>query len=320
MPRNVLIKIRRGTEAQLPVLDVGELGFCTDTNKLYIGTPTGNQLLVAAQSVGDMLKSIYDTDYDGKVDAAETADSVPWAGVTGKPATFPPAGHASTQHASGGSDPVTPAMIGAVNKAGDTMTGTLISDIDIGPNDSRIYTNVCSYKNSNSTVTGTMKITLPNSWSYTMLRIHVVGYDYSSNAAWELVVSGYTYANTPAWYNYSAEVRGNAPFSQVRLGYDGSKCCILLGATTSTWSYPHIAITQVLASHQSYTGWESGWSIQAITDETGITNIVTPSLRKTWHSQNDGTGSGLDADFLDGKHATDFMPKGPLTWNQLKGV
>lgn len=47
MPRQVLIKIRRGTEAQLPVLDVGELGFCTDTNKLYIGTPNGNQLLVA---------------------------------------------------------------------------------------------------------------------------------------------------------------------------------------------------------------------------------------------------------------------------------
>lgn len=93
MPRQVLIKIRRGTEAQLPVLDVGELGFCTDTNKLYIGTPNGNQLLVAAQSVGDMLKSIYDTDYDGKVDAAETADSVPWTGVTGKPSTFPPSSH-----------------------------------------------------------------------------------------------------------------------------------------------------------------------------------------------------------------------------------
>jgi hypothetical protein len=72
MPRKVLIKIRRGTEVQLPTLDVGELGFCTDTNKLYIGTPTGNQLLVAAQSVGDMLKSIYDTNSDGIVDVAET--------------------------------------------------------------------------------------------------------------------------------------------------------------------------------------------------------------------------------------------------------
>lgn len=93
MPRKSLIKIRRGTETQLPTLDVGELGFCTDTNKLYIGTSTGNQLLVAAQSVGDMLKSIYDTNNDGKVDAAEAADSVPWTGVTGKPSTFPPSSH-----------------------------------------------------------------------------------------------------------------------------------------------------------------------------------------------------------------------------------
>lgn len=93
MPRKALIKIRRGTETQLPALDVGELGFCTDTNKLYIGTPTGNQLLVAAQSVGDMLKSIYDTNNDGIVDNADKLD--------GK--------HASS----------------FVLKTGDTMTGPL---------------------------------------------------------------------------------------------------------------------------------------------------------------------------------------------------
>lgn len=39
---------------------------------------------------GTMLKSVYDTDNDGIVDAAE---SVPWIGVTGKPSTFPPDSH-----------------------------------------------------------------------------------------------------------------------------------------------------------------------------------------------------------------------------------
>ena len=43
---------------------------------------------------GDMMKSIYDTNADGKVDIAETAESVPWAGVTGKPTTFTPSSHA----------------------------------------------------------------------------------------------------------------------------------------------------------------------------------------------------------------------------------
>mgnify|MGYP001428699622 CR=1 FL=1 len=42
---------------------------------------------------GDMEKAVYDTNDDGKVDAAETADSVAWSGVTGKPSTYPPAAH-----------------------------------------------------------------------------------------------------------------------------------------------------------------------------------------------------------------------------------
>lgn len=43
---------------------------------------------------GDMNKSVYDTDNDGVVDAAEAA---PWAGITGKPATFPPDAHTHPQ-------------------------------------------------------------------------------------------------------------------------------------------------------------------------------------------------------------------------------
>ena len=49
--------------------------------------------------VGDMVKSVYDADNDGKVDSAEeadhaaNADAVPWTGVTGKPSTFAPAAH-----------------------------------------------------------------------------------------------------------------------------------------------------------------------------------------------------------------------------------
>jgi hypothetical protein len=81
MARDVLIQIMCGLEMNIGTLNIGELGYCTDTKKLYIGTVSGNELLVAAQTAGDMLKSIYDTDNDGVVDAAET---VPWSGVTGK--------------------------------------------------------------------------------------------------------------------------------------------------------------------------------------------------------------------------------------------
>jgi hypothetical protein len=42
---------------------------------------------------GDMLKSVYDTNNNGKVDVAEAAEAVPWAGVSGKPTAFTPAAH-----------------------------------------------------------------------------------------------------------------------------------------------------------------------------------------------------------------------------------
>ena len=39
------IKIKRGLKANLPILSVGELAYCTDTNELFIGTDTGNALV-----------------------------------------------------------------------------------------------------------------------------------------------------------------------------------------------------------------------------------------------------------------------------------
>ena len=47
----------------------------------------------SGDGTGDMVKVVYDTDNDGKVDSAEVADSVAWAGVSGKPSTFPPTTH-----------------------------------------------------------------------------------------------------------------------------------------------------------------------------------------------------------------------------------
>lgn len=47
-------------------------------------------------------------------------------------------------------------------------------------------------------------------------------------------------------------------------------------------------------------------------NETGLyftqDGSANPTLLKIWHERNDGSDSGLDADLLDGKHATDFLP------------
>ncbi|WP_406660887.1 hypothetical protein V7O66_13770 [Methanolobus sp. ZRKC3] len=48
---------------------------------------------MASAGVGDMLKSIYDSNDDGKVNSADSADAVPWTGITGKPTEFTPESH-----------------------------------------------------------------------------------------------------------------------------------------------------------------------------------------------------------------------------------
>ena len=59
---------------------------------LNLTIPRGQQGPAGSGS-GDMLASVYDSNSDGKVDAADTADSVAWENITGRPSTFSPATH-----------------------------------------------------------------------------------------------------------------------------------------------------------------------------------------------------------------------------------
>ncbi len=63
------------------------------TNTTQIATTAFVQSAIASFGAGDMMKATYDTDNDGKVDAAEVADAAPWTGITGKPTTFAPSAH-----------------------------------------------------------------------------------------------------------------------------------------------------------------------------------------------------------------------------------
>ena len=63
------------------------------TSSTQIATTAFVQQEITGFGAGDMAKSVYDTDNDGKVDAAGVADAVPWTGITGKPATFAASAH-----------------------------------------------------------------------------------------------------------------------------------------------------------------------------------------------------------------------------------
>lgn len=139
---------------------------------------------------------------------------------------------------------------------------------------SRIYNNVQQYNTNTGSVTGICKITLPVAWTSTMMTISISGYNYNdTTGAWNLQLGGYNYSTTQEWNGVSATLDSMAPFNKVRFAYDGSKCCILLGTTTTVWAYPRMIIDQVVTSFGGYDGFDTGWGISFITSETGITKI-----------------------------------------------
>ncbi len=143
------------------------------------------------------------------------------------------------------------------------------------------YQNLANWR-ANAGATGTIKITMGKSWSNTMGKTVIEGYNYGSTTGhWKVVVTGYNYVTGPSWVNSSTFIEGNPPFSTVRLGHDGTNNVILLGTTTDVHSYPQITVTDFFAGHSNQSGWGDGWSISQITSETGITNIVTPPVAES---------------------------------------
>ncbi len=157
-------------------------------------------------------------------------------------------------------------------------TGALRFDVSSG---AKTYYRTAMIRDASATVTGTLKIVLPFSWTGTMLRMTIKGYNYKFNeSAWDLTVAGYTYATTPEWFNYHAVASGRTPFTSVRLAHDGTNCVVLLGVTSTVWNYPTVEISEVIATGSQTSGWDGTWSMSFVTSETGITNIVTPTLNK----------------------------------------
>lgn len=116
-----------------------------------------------------------------------------------------------------------------------------------------------------ATTTGAIKITLPVSWTSTMVKFTVQVFDYATNESFEVHIAGYNYGTSTAWLNATAYVVGS-PFIDrnftVRFGHDGTKCVVYIGELASTWAYPQVTITEVLPGFSSSnSAWLTGWSI-----------------------------------------------------------
>lgn len=137
------------------------------------------------------------------------------------------------------------------------------------------------FNTSTTSLTGWIKVTLPVSWTSTMLSFTVSIYNHSSGTTVDYRISGYNYSHDKTWINCTAVCIGKAGSRHSNLpvlfGHDGSKCVIAIGATDgkSTWDYPQVSVHDVTLgfSNSDFDLWNDGWSISI--NNTALKTVST---------------------------------------------
>ena len=139
--------------------------------------------------------------------------------------------------------------------------------------------------NRSSSVTGTMKIRLPVSWTNTMGVYKIMLYEYNGRGSSEITVSFYNYSSSQSYYNYSYQLNG-AFEGAVRIAHDGSGCCILLGDTSYNWNYIKVYVYQVFNGQNVPSNYvDQPYNISIITSEAGLSKVT--SIPKTSMNRHD---------------------------------
>ena len=139
--------------------------------------------------------------------------------------------------------------------------------------------------NHGSSITGTLKIRLPVTWTNTMGVYKIMLYEYNGRGSSEITVSFYNYSSSQSYYNYSYQLNG-AFEGAVRIAHDGSGCCILLGDTAYTWNYPKIYMYQVFGGQNVPSNYvDQPFDLSIITSEAGLSRVT--SVPKTSMNRHD---------------------------------
>jgi hypothetical protein len=112
-------------------------------------------------------------------------------------------------------------------------------------------------------LTGSIKIRLPVSWTDTMMKFSVDIYEYAAGYSCSLEIAGYNYSQG-VWYNVSARVVGGSNVEYpVYFGHDGTKCCVWIGTAGTVWEYPQVRVRDFFAGYggMAKANWEAGWQI-----------------------------------------------------------
>ena len=139
--------------------------------------------------------------------------------------------------------------------------------------------------NQSGSITGTLKIRLPVTWTNTMGVYKIMLYEYNGRGSSEITVSFYNYSSSQSYYNYSYQLNG-AFEGAVRIAHDGSGCCILLGDTSYNWNYIKVYVYQVFNGQNVPSNYvDQPYNISIITSEAGLSRVT--SIPKTSMNKHD---------------------------------
>lgn len=203
------------------------------------------------------------------------------------------------------------------NNAVYATNGTLTTS-GVGKDGYIAYPKDGYYSSSKNSETGYLCITLPQSWTDTMIKFDVNIFNYLNNTSVTYTISGYMYSPTQQWFNVAAcavgHHQGNLSNLPVIFGHNGTKCVVYIGTATTTWAYPKIAISNITLGWSNTTTeqWSTGWGFS-----------FTTSLG-SYNANVQNTYVGYQSQLLQGKKATDFTAKhswectiNKNTWSRL---
>ena len=150
---------------------------------------------------------------------------------------------------------------GAAYINGDDTAGNGSGAVIIAPGGAR-------YATTASTVTGAIKITVPEPVSDVMCTMTIRVYTYDG-LSFEITCGGYPYGSygSNGWVNTFAYMNTqNRAALTVRFGNDGVNACLWIGETGSSWSYPQVAVMDFTTGYYGRDAkhYADGWDISFV--------------------------------------------------------
>ena len=199
---------------------------------------------------------------------------------------------------------VTNNSFGAWNRIWSSSTDGSGSGLDADLLDGKDHTNfgatLAAY-GTTAGASGRVRCTAPfNTNSAKMFKITVSLYH--SYGQHDYVIGGYMYPSTNQWYAPTCIYTGNGN-PDIIVGRDSNGKAYI---SIANGNYAGVRVHSMTRGYQ--TSVADTYDPWTITINAGTENSVTPTVSKVWHSTNDGSGSGLDADLLDGQQGSYYLP------------